>query len=171
MPGILYPERAPAKIDYEAALETFRINVLGPMMVMKHFSPFLPTKKAGDLEPAQGLPPHAVWATMSARVGSTTDNMLGGWYSYRASKAAVNSFTKTFDLFLKNRAGDKAIAISMHPGTVKTSLSKEYWGNVRKDKLFSAEYAAARLITVAKDLDLGQGRGRCWDWSGKEISP
>jgi len=171
VPGILHPERSPLQIEYEAALRTFRINALGPMMVMKHFSPFLPDRKRGALELEEGLPPHAVWATMSARVGSTSDNGLGGWYSYRASKAAVNSFTKTFDLYLRNSSGDKAMAISMHPGTVKTGLSKEFWGNVQKDKLFSAEYAAERLVTVATELDLGEGRGKCWDWAGKEIPP
>ena len=106
------------------------------MMLLKHFSPFLP-KKATTVEELKGLPPRAVWANMSARVGSITDNALGGWYSYRASKAAVNQATKTFDNHLKTSAGENAMAISLHPGTVKTDFSKEFWGNVKEEKLFS----------------------------------
>lgn len=107
---------------------------------------------------------------MSARVGSTSDNSIGGWYSYRASKAGVNNFTKTFDLFLQNAAGDKAMAITMHPGTVKTGLSKEFWANV-KEKLFSPGFAAERLLAVIRELGVERGRGRCWDWKGDEILP
>ncbi|KAI9730450.1 MAG: hypothetical protein M1818_008145 [Claussenomyces sp. TS43310] len=171
IPGILHPERSPSQIDATAALDTFKINALGPMLVMKHFSDFLPGKKTTLDARERGFAPHAVWATMSARVGSTTDNGLGGWYSYRASKAAVNSFTKTFDLFLRNRSGEKAMAIATHPGTVKTGLSEEFWGNVEKGKLFSPEYAAERLAKLARELQLEEGRGRCWDWAGKEIPP
>lgn len=107
---------------------------------------------------------------MSARVGSISDNNLGGWYSYRASKAGVNQITKTFDNYLKTSAAEKAIAVSLHPGTVKTDLSKEFWGNVQRGKLFEAEYSAERLCEVVKELPVN-GRGKCWDWAGKEIPP
>lgn len=107
---------------------------------------------------------------MSARVGSTTDNKLGGWYSYRASKAGVNSFTKSLDLYLNTRAGDKAMAIAYHPGTVKTGLSKEFWGNVKEEKLFSAGYAVERMLEVVRGVGI-EGRGRCWDWKGEEVLP
>lgn len=109
-------------------------------------------------------------ALMSARVGSTSDNKLGGWYSYRASKAAVNSIAKSVDIFLQQKAREKAMCIAMHPGTVKTGLSEEFWGNVKEEKLFSAEYAAERLLKVIRDLGVGS-RGKCWDWEGKEIAP
>ena len=139
-------------------------------MLIKHFSPFLP-KKATSLVQENGLPPQAVWANMSARVGSITDNTnLGGWYSYRASKAAVNQVTKTFDNYLKMNAGEKAMGISLHPGTVKTGLSKEFWKNVKEEKLFSPEYAAEKLMEVVNSRSL-EDRGRCWDWKGKEIPP
>lgn len=107
---------------------------------------------------------------MSARVGSTSDNALGGWYSYRASKAAVNSLTKTFDHFLKTRHGDNALAISYHPGTVKTGLSKEFWGGVKEGKLFSPDFAVEKMweVMMAKGIE---SRGRCWDWRGVEILP
>lgn len=136
---------------------------------MKHFSPFLPKKSLTTGE-ERGAPAHAVWTTMSARVGSTSDNKLGGWYSYRASKAAVNSLTKTFDLFLQNGSKDKAMAMSYHPGTVKTGLSKEFWGGVKEEKLFSAEFAVEKMVDCVNGVGL-EGRGKCWDWKQEEIKP
>lgn len=153
-------------------------------MLIKHFSPFLPNKKTslppesseeGDYE---GLSLHnAVWATMAARVGSTSDNKLGGWYSYRSSKAAVFQIAKTFDNHLKSSAaGDRAISVALHPGTVKTNLSKDFWNSVKKEKLFTPEFSAEKLIDLCtkakKDGGIGvERRGRCWDWDGKEIAP
>jgi NAD(P)-dependent dehydrogenase (short-subunit alcohol dehydrogenase family) len=107
---------------------------------------------------------------MSARVGSTTDNSLGGWYSYRASKAAVNSLTKSFDIFVKGRSGENAMAMSYHPGTVKTGLSKEFWNKVAKEKLFDPEFAVEKMCHVAGSVGL-KGRGKCWDWKGTEVLP
>ena len=173
LPGILHPERSPAQITASEALSTFQINALGPLLLAKHFSPFLPTRSTSLLVPedqADTLPSCAVMALMSARVGSTSDNKLGGWYSYRASKAAVNSIAKSVDIFLQQKAKEKAMCIAMHPGTVKTGLSEEFWGSVKEEKLFSAEYAAERLLDVIRDLGV-EGRGRCWDWEGKEIAP
>lgn len=169
IPGILFPEKAPSQIDYDDALLTFRTNTLGPMMLLKHFSAFLP-RKATKLEKLEGLPEHAVWANMSARVGSITDNALGGWYSYRASKAALNQATKTFDNFLKTSAGENAMSIALHPGTVKTGLSKEFWGNVKEGKLFSPEFSAEKLLEVVNSRTL-EDRGKCWDWKGEEVPP
>ena len=169
VPGILCPEKSPSQIEYEHALNTFRTNTLGPMMLLKHFSPFLP-RKSTVLHEEPHLPPQAVWATMSARVGSITDNGLGGWYSYRASKAAVNQITRTFDNHLKTSAGDKAVAISLHPGTVKTGLSKDFWNNVKEEKLFSPEFAAEKLMEVVNSRQLDD-RGKSWDWRGEEIPP
>ncbi len=172
VPGILYPERSPAQVSAPHALETFQINALGPLLLAKHFSPFLPARSTPL--PLEGqnntLPSSAVMALMSARVGSISDNQLGGWYSYRASKAAVNSIAKSMDIYLQQKAATKAMCISMHPGTVKTGLSKEFWGNVKQEKLFSPEFAAERLMTVVKNLGT-DGRGKCWDWDGKEIPP
>jgi NAD(P)-dependent dehydrogenase (short-subunit alcohol dehydrogenase family) len=170
IPGILFPEKSPAQIDAQNALLTYQTNALGPLLMIKHFEKFLPTKNTTLTRASDQLPKQAVWASMSARVGSITDNHLGGWFSYRSSKAALNQITKTFDNRLRTRSGEKALAISMHPGTVKTGLSKEFWNNVQEDKLFSPEFAAERLLEVVKGVDQ-ESRGKCWDWAGKEVPP
>ncbi|KAK5115083.1 hypothetical protein LTR62_001780 [Meristemomyces frigidus] len=170
LPGILHPEKSPTQINYDDALMTFRTNTLGPMMLIKHFSPFLPRKSTALGENLDGLPSSAVWTTMSARVGSITDNSLGGWYSYRCSKAAVNQLIKTFDNHLRTAAGEKAMGIALHPGTVKTGLSREFWGNVKEEKLFEPQFAAEKLMEVICSRGLGD-RGKCWDWKGEEIPP
>ena len=178
LPGILHPEKSPAQIEYDTALETLKVNTLGPMMLMKYFFDFLPKKKTSisHPEPSRGedsvqvrIPPRAVWTTLAARVGSTSDNNLGGWYSYRASKSGVISLSKTFDLYLRqSRSKEMAMSVAYHPGTVKTGLSKEFWGNVKEEKLFSPEYAADKLLEVVNSRGVDD-RGKCWDWKGEEI--
>jgi NAD(P)-dependent dehydrogenase (short-subunit alcohol dehydrogenase family) len=143
------------------------------MLMIKHFSQFLPKKSTQPEEHEElmkGLPPAASLAIMSARVGSISDNKLGGWYSYRASKAGVNQVVKTFDNHLRTASGDKALAVALHPGTVKTEFSKEFWGGVKKEKLFEKEWVAQRLVDVVRQVGTG-GRGKCWDWEGKEVPP
>lgn len=179
LPGLLHPERSPQQLELENIEETFRVNTFSHLLFLKYFAAFLPKKSAKGLDDEalfEGAPQgHATWATMSARVGSTSDNSLGGWYSYRASKAAVNSLTRTFDRHLVASAGEKAIALSMHPGTVKTGLSQEFWNNVKEEKLFEKEFVARRLIDVLTGFGgkegAERGRGRCWDWKGEEIQP
>ncbi|EPE26663.1 NAD(P)-binding Rossmann-fold containing protein [Glarea lozoyensis ATCC 20868] len=173
IPGILYPEKSPSQLQHDELTKTFAVNTIGPMLIAKHFSPFLPRKSSQTpliSSSDSWLPQHAVWLNMSARVGSTTDNALGGWYSYRASKAAVNSLTKSFDIFVKGKSGDNAMAMSYHPGTVKTGLSKEFWGKVAKEKLFEPKFAIERMCHVVGSVGLA-GRGRCWDWKGTEVPP
>ncbi|KAK4209883.1 hypothetical protein QBC37DRAFT_443095 [Rhypophila decipiens] len=188
LPGILYPEKSYSAIDYENALETYKVNVLGPMLLIKYFADFMPKKgttfagtaddgtegvgSAGGYggEGEMSLPPSAIWTTMSARVGSISDNRLGGWYSYRSSKAAVNSLTKSLDHELRAKRDSKAMAVAYHPGTVKTGLSREFWGSVANDSLFTPQDAASKMAGVVFGLRAGQ-RGRCWDWKGSEIHP
>ena len=167
VPGMLVPEKAPEKVEYEAALETVRLNLLAPMMLVKYFGGMLP-KKSVKLGEVQGLPRRAVLGLMSARVGSIGDNRLGGWYSYRASKAGVNQLVKSVDIYLGMQSKENAICVGLHPGTVKTGLSEEFWGSTPKEKLFSPEFAAERLIEVVNGWGV-EGRGKCWDWQGKEI--
>lgn len=141
--------------------------------MLKHFSSFLPKKNASrdtDSDEMRGLPSISTTAIMSARVGSISDNRLGGWYSYRASKAGVNQLVKTFDNYLRTASGENAMALALHPGTVKTELSKEFWGNVKKEKLFEREWVAEQLFEVVKNVG-AEGRGKCWDWDGKEVPP
>ncbi|KIX98236.1 uncharacterized protein Z520_06316 [Fonsecaea multimorphosa CBS 102226] len=169
IPGMLIPERAPDKIEYDAALQTLKLNLLAPMMLVKHFASFLP-RKSTKLVTEEGLPNLAVLALMSARVGSITDNQLGGWYSYRASKAGVNQVVRSTDIFLKMQSGHSAMCVGLHPGTVKTSLSQEFWNSTPREKLFSPEFSAQRLIDVVNGLE-ESSRGKCWDWNGQEIPP
>jgi NAD(P)-dependent dehydrogenase (short-subunit alcohol dehydrogenase family) len=172
-PGLLFPEKSPMQIDADAALLTFRTNTIGPMLMLKHFAPFLPKKNSkisaehGDMK---GLPKISMTAVMSARVGSISDNGLGGWYSYRCSKSGVNQLVKTFDNHLRTASGERAAAVALHPGTVKTGLSEEFWGSVKKEKLFQPDWVAERLMAVVKNVGV-EGRGKCWDWDGKEIPP
>ncbi|KAK0112876.1 hypothetical protein ONS95_014598 [Cadophora gregata] len=174
IPGILYPEKSPAQLDHSHLTQTFAINTIGPLLLAKHFSSFLPKKSTPLFSASEceelGIPPQAVWLNMSARVGSTSDNGLGGWYSYRASKAGVNSVSKSLDLWLRGRSGEKAMAMAYHPGTVKTELSKEFWSGVKEEKLFSPEFAVEKMVGVVKSLGV-EGRGKCWDWKGTEILP
>lgn len=169
-PGILLnPEKTPQQIDYDDALQTFKINTLGPMLAIKHLSGFLPKRNA-RLESFAGLPDDvAVWATMSARVGSITDNRLGGWFAYRASKAAVNQVSKTLqnNLTMTKRP---AISVTLHPGTVKTNLSKEFWASTKPEKLFTPEFSAEKLCSVLAGLKQGDGGGQ-FDWKGEFIPP
>ncbi|KAF2227282.1 hypothetical protein BDZ85DRAFT_314880 [Elsinoe ampelina] len=169
LPGLLFPEKSPQQIKYDDALLTFQTNTLGPLMLLKHFSPLLP-RKSTKVSSSEGIPNSAVWVTLSARVGSISDNSLGGWYSYRASKAGVNQMTKTFDNYLKTSAGDNAMAIALHPGTVKTGLSKEFWNTVKPEKLFTPEFAAEKLIEVVNGRSMDD-RGKCFDWKGEVIPP
>lgn len=169
VPGMLVPEKAPSQINYEDALLTFKTNTIGPMMLIKHFAPFLP-RKSTRLEADAGLPSQAIWATMGARVGSITDNRLGGWFSYRSSKAAVTQLAKTFDNNLSLNSGDKAISIALHPGTVKTGLSKGFWESQGTKQLLSPEYACEKLMEVVNSRTLDH-RGRFYDWKGEEIPP
>lgn len=150
LPGMLVPERAPEKISHDAALATLKLNLLAPMMLAKHLTPFLP-RKATKLSPEDGLNDAAVLALMSARVGSISDNARGGWFSYRASKAGVNQLVKSLDNHLRMQNGTHAVAVGLHPGTVKTGLSREFWESTPKEKLFSPEYAAERLLAVLRD--------------------
>lgn len=148
----------------------FRINTIGNLLLTKHFSSFLPTKRQELVSSSPSIPSIATMAFMAARVGSTTDNKLGGWYSYRASKAAVISLAKSLDIYLQMQSGGKAMSVALHPGTVKTGLSKEFWGSTPKEKLFEPEFAAEKLVEVVAGLEKGMG-GKCWDWKGEEVKP
>jgi NAD(P)-dependent dehydrogenase (short-subunit alcohol dehydrogenase family) len=111
--GDLTPEKSWRDIDPVHLQQSFAVNATGPMLLMKHLLPLLP---------ADGK---AVFATLSAKVGSIRDNELGGWYAYRASKAALNQFVRTAAIELKRRRL-QAICVALHPGTVDTGLSSPF---------------------------------------------
>ncbi|KAG6903365.1 hypothetical protein C0995_013118 [Termitomyces sp. Mi166 len=159
--GILYPEKQPSDLDILKITESFQINVISHLLLIKHFSRFLPTARKPDLATP------AKWVHVTARVGSISDNARGGWYSYRSSKAALNQVVKTFDLQLQMNKS-QAICVGVHPGTVKTDLSKGYWESATKRELFEPEDAAEKLVNVVDGLKMEQ-RGKVWDWAGKEI--
>jgi NAD(P)-dependent dehydrogenase (short-subunit alcohol dehydrogenase family) len=176
IPGILHPEKSPAQIQAGKALRTLGVNVIGPMLLAKHFSPYLPRKATETLPSAddsmKGLPKTAVMAMMSARVGSITDNKLGGWYSYRASKAAVNQLVKSLDIYANQTSGGKSMVLGLHPGTVKTDFSEEFWASVGERGMLSPEQSANHLHRVVLEHgESGEGGGRCWDWKGIEVPP
>lgn len=181
IPGILHAEKSPSKIDAANALESFKVNSLGPLLLMKHLSQFVPLKSSPEFPTTESssaistqgplwLPSHAIYAMMAARVGSISDNVSGGWYSYRASKAAVIQLARTFDLHLRAKSGQRAIAVSLHPGTVHTDFTSEYWGT---REMLEPTDAADKLLEVLVGLpsEVKGGRGGCWDWMGKEILP
>ncbi|CAI7627561.1 unnamed protein product [Penicillium bialowiezense] len=179
VPGTLHVEKSPSQIDAAKALDSFKVNSLGPLLLMKHLSQLVPLKsapafamqsdKAGPGNALQ-LPSHAIYAMMAARVGSISDNASGGWYSYRASKAAVFQLAKSYDLYLRTKSAERAIAVALHPGTVRTEFTKDFWGG--RDMLEPAD-AAGRLLDVLVGIssEAKGGRGRCWDWKGEEVLP
>ncbi|KAJ5297843.1 hypothetical protein N7508_008092 [Penicillium antarcticum] len=181
VPGTLHVEKSPSQIDSAGALDSFKVNSLGPLLLMKHLSQFMPSKSAPafpktEFTAAAGsetqleLPSHAIYAMMAARVGSISDNSSGGWYSYRASKAAVFQLAKSFDLYLRTKSAQRAIAVALHPGTVRTDFTKEFWGG--REMLEPAD-SAEKLLQVLLGLsaETNGGRGRCWDWKGEEVLP
>lgn len=160
--GILHddaagPERALRDLDADRLAHLFAINTIGPALALKHFAPLL----AKD-EPA-------TIACISARVGSISDNRLGGWYGYRASKAALNQIVRTAAIELA-RTRPHAMCVALHPGTVDTGLSKPFQRGVPAEKLFTPAYSAERLLTVLDDLTPAHS-GRIFAWDGAEIAP
>lgn len=147
------PEKTWSQLDPAHMAKAFAVNATGPALLMKHFLPLLPRKGK------------SVFATLSARVGSIEDNRLGGWYSYRASKAALNQFVRTAAVELHRRSTE-AICVALHPGTVDTRLSAPFGKaglNVR-----SPEIAAGELLDVITRLDADDSGG-FFDYRGEPV--
>ena len=109
----------------------------------------------------------AVFAALSARVGSISDNRLGGWHAYRASKAALNMLVRNYAIE-QARVNDRFIAVTLHPGTVDTGLSRPFQSNVPDAQLFSPDQSAGYLLKVIEGLTPAN-TGKSFDWAGKEI--
>ena len=148
------PEKTYKNIDLTFMKKNFEINVMGPALIMKHFLPLLDTDQK------------SIFATLSAKVGSISDNRYGGWYSYRASKAALNQMIKTASIELKMK-NKNAICVSIHPGTVTSKLSKPF----QKDnlKIQSNEESAKNIVQVMTNLKINDS-GLFFDWSGDIIN-
>ena len=152
------PEKAMRDLEPAWLARQYAINAIGPALVAKHFLPIMPPKGA-----------RSVFAVLSARVGSIADNRLGGWYGYRASKAALNQFVRTLAIEDKRR-NDRGIVVALHPGTVDTPLSRPFQGNVQPGRLFTPDRAAAQLLDVIDGLRPPDS-GELFDWEGKEVDP
>ena len=149
------PEKDWRHLDAENLARNFAINVTGPALVAKHFLPLLPDDRRGG------------FAALSARVGSISDNRLGGWYAYRASKAALNMMVRSLSIELA-RKKPEAFCVGLHPGTVETRLSEPFQRNVPQGKLFTPDYSARMLLDVLASLNPSDS-GKCFAYDGEEI--
>ncbi len=151
----LQPERRLQDVDAAHLATSFQINAFGPLLVAKHFERLL------------GNSARAVFANLSARVGSIGDNRLGGWYSYRASKAAQNMLTRTLAIEWSRRPRP-IICVALHPGTVATALSAPFRSRTPPEHVFSAERAAQQLLNIL-DAVTAEDSGRFIAWDGTTI--
>ncbi len=140
----LKPEKSLAQLNGDQLAQLFAVNTTGPALLMKHFLPLLPREGK------------SVFATLSAKVGSIGDNQLGGWYGYRASKAALNQFVRTAAIELKRRKPE-AICAALHPGTVATTLSDPFTN--KRANVQTPEESASNLLTVVDGLSPEQSGG------------
>ncbi|KAH9794760.1 NAD(P)-binding Rossmann-fold superfamily protein [Citrus sinensis] len=140
----------------------YEVNAVGPILVIKqHMSPLLKVGGSGIERDV------AVVANLSARVGSIGDNRLGGWHSYRASKAALNQLTKSVSVEF-GRKKDPVICILLHPGTVDTDLSRPFQRNVPEGKLFTKEFSVQKLLNIINNVK-SHDNGKFFAWDGQEI--
>ena len=151
----LSPEKTITQISAEAMQKIFAVNAFGPMLLAKALWPWIRAKQA------------FVFASLSARVGSIEDNRLGGWYGYRAAKAAQNQFLKTMSIELA-RINPASIVLALHPGTTDTVLSRPYQSGVAAEKLFTADFVAERLLELIKNAKPAD-TGSFIAWDGKHI--
>ncbi len=154
---IISPEKSLKALTLESMQQIFLVNCFGVMVMAQHLIPFLDKNQK------------SIFAALSARVGSISDNKIGGWYSYRAAKAALNMMLKTMSIELQ-RTNKNAIIVGLHPGTVDTNLSKPFQKNVTGDKLFTPAYAVDCLLNVLDRLSC-QDTGKCFAYDGQEILP
>lgn len=149
------PERALKELSPQALAQNFAINATGPALVAQAFLPLMPrTHKT-------------VFAALSARVGSISDNRLGGWHSYRASKAALNQLLRTIAIEHARRWPESVVA-ALHPGTVDTPLSQPFQRSAKT--LFTPQIAAEHLLRIIDQLSPADS-GQVHDWQGKVINP
>ncbi|MBD59821.1 MAG: C-factor [Citromicrobium sp.] len=149
------PERSFKQVEAEAMARVLYLNTIGPALVAKHFLPLLPRDR------------RSVFAALSARVGSIGDNRIGGWHSYRASKAALNMLVRNYAIELA-RTHRQAICVGLHPGTVDTPLSEPFQANLPEGQLTAPADAARNLLDVLDGLTT-QDSGALFDWKGERV--
>lgn len=155
--GDVMPEKSLRDLSGDHFQLLFEANTILPALVAKHFVPKLRRDN------------RSLFATLSARVGSISDNRLGGWYAYRASKAALNMIVKNVAIETARR-NQQAIIVGLHPGTVDSPLSQPFQSNVPDGKLFSPDYSAAKMLAVLDGLTPSDS-GKCFGWDGNAIEP
>jgi NAD(P)-dependent dehydrogenase (short-subunit alcohol dehydrogenase family) len=153
--GDTQPEKSLRAQTAEAYAKAFAVNAIGPALIAKHFMPLLPRDR------------RSVFAAISARVSSISDNRLGGWHAYRASKAALNMILRNCAIELA-RTHPQAIVAALHPGTVDTPLSQPFQRNVAEGKLFLPDYSADALLKVIDGLS-PNASGNLYAWDGQRI--
>lgn len=146
------PEKSYRALSADGLAELFAVNTIGPALIAKHTLPLL--RRDG----------RAVFAALSARVGSISDNRLGGWHAYRMGKAALNMLVKNLALELA-RTHPQAIAVTLHPGTVDSALSAPFQRGVAAEKLFTPAFSAEALLGVLDGLTPADS-GRLFAWDG-----
>lgn len=149
------PEKRLQEFSEQAFLEVMKANAMTPILWLKHLTPLLKSKVDCKV------------VIFTARVGSISDNEIGGWYSYRTSKAAVNMLIKSAAIEFKRSAKNIKL-ISFHPGTTDTPLSKPFQKNVPAHKLFTSEFVASQLLQIVKKTAV-DGEASFLDWQGKSI--
>lgn len=146
------PEKSLSQLTPEAMIDQFKVNTIGPALVLKHTRRVLVKDR------------RSLVVALSARVGSIGDNRLGGWYSYRSAKAALNQIIRSSAIELA-RTHPQAVCIALHPGTVRTNFTRKYLG---RHPAVDPQAAAANLLQVLGGLTAGDS-GQFFDWSGKNI--
>ena len=154
------PEKALRQMETDFFLQNMQVNALASLLIAKHFKPLLAKATRSNDTPA-------IFATISARVGSISDNQLGGWYSYRMSKAALNMGMKNLSIEWGRSLKDVCVVV-MQPGTVNTQLSAPFQSNVADGHLFSPAYSAECLLEVLSNMTATQS-GSFVDWAGESI--
>lgn len=149
------PEKSFRTQSPDAYARAFAINATGPALIGKHFLPLLPRDRRG------------LFAALSARVSSVSDNRLGGWHAYRAAKAALNMILRNFAVEL-GRTHKEAVVAGLHPGTVATSLSGPFQRNVEASRLFTSEFSATQMLSVLDALTPADS-GNLFAWDGQRI--
>jgi NAD(P)-dependent dehydrogenase (short-subunit alcohol dehydrogenase family) len=153
--GDLQPEKSLRQINTDQLMRYFQINSIGGALLAKHLLPLL---RHGD---------RSIFASISAKIGSIGDNHLGGWYGYRASKAALNMLIRTAAIEYK-RKSPHTILVTLHPGTTDTRLSQPFQRNVSPEKLFSVERTVSQLMAVLAQLDESDS-GEFFSWDGSRL--